>query len=132
MFLLVAARQGCSQPRAPGDSNRRSGTYRAQRRSPAADWWGEDHHMWKLGSVKRDGGLDATLLVLKRAAHQPIRICDKIGVDIVENQGRYVSWLAQIVWSIHCEELAGRKTIFQFPALPRWYTQRARHTGQRK
>jgi len=83
--------------------------------------------MWKLRGVKRDGGLDATLLVLECAAHQPIRICDKIGVDIVENQGRYVSWLAQIVWSVHHEELASRKTILQFPALPRWYTQCARH-----
>jgi hypothetical protein len=53
--------------------------------------------MWKLGSVKRHGGLDTALLVLERAAHQPIRICDKIRVDIVENQGRDVSWLAQIV-----------------------------------
>jgi hypothetical protein len=67
--------------------------------------------MWELGGVKRDGGLDATLLVLECATHQPIRICDKIGVDIVENQGRYVPWLAQIVWFVHREELAGRKTI---------------------
>src|SRR5438093_1053093 len=74
-------------------------------------WRGEDHHMWKLGDVKRHGGRDTALLVLECAAHQPVRICDKIGVDIVENQGRYVSWLAQIVWSVHREELAGRETI---------------------
>src|SRR5512145_3240311 len=63
-------------------------------------WWRVDHHMWKLGRVKRHGGLDTALLVLKRAAHQPIRIGDKISVDIVEHQGRYVSWLAQIIQSI--------------------------------
>ena len=51
-------------------------------------WRSVDHHMWKLGSVKRHGGLDATLLVLERATYQPICICDKIGVDIVENQRR--------------------------------------------
>src|SRR4030095_5004426 len=79
-------------------------------------WWGEDHHMWKLGRVERDGGLDWALLVLERAAPQSIRICDKIRIDIVENQGRDVSWLAQIVWSVHREDLAGRKTILQFPA----------------
>src|SRR5262245_50105197 len=83
--------------------------------------------MRKLGRVERDDGLEAALLVLERAAHQPIRICDKIRVDIVENQRRDVSWLAQIVWSVHREELTGRQTILQFPALPRWYTQCARH-----
>jgi hypothetical protein len=83
--------------------------------------------MWKLGSVKFHGSLDTALLVLERATHQSIRIRDKIGVDVVENQGRYVSWLAQIVWCVHRQELAGRKTILQFPALPRWYTQRAWH-----
>jgi hypothetical protein len=41
--------------------------------------------MWKLDSVKRHGGLDTALLVLECAAHQPIRLCDKISVDIVEN-----------------------------------------------
>src|SRR5215468_8420714 len=89
--------------------------------------WSEDHHMWKLPGVECDGGLEVVLLVLEGAAHQAIRICDKIGVDVVESQGRYVSWLVQIVWSVHREELAGRQTILQFPALPRWYTQRARH-----
>src|SRR5262245_32611777 len=83
-------------------------------------WRSENHHMWKLGSVKRHGGLDTVPLILERAAHQSIRICDKIGVDVVENQRRYVSWLAQIVWSVHCEELAGRKTILQLPASPCW------------
>src|SRR5262252_2650322 len=34
-------------------------------------WRSVDHHMWKLRRVKRDGGLDVTLLVLQRAAHQP-------------------------------------------------------------
>jgi hypothetical protein len=50
--------------------------------------------MWKLSNVKRHGGLDTALLVLERAAHQPVRICDKISVDVVENQGCYVAWLA--------------------------------------
>ena len=41
--------------------------------------------MRKLAGSERDRGLDAVLLVLEGAAHQPIRIGDKIGVDIVES-----------------------------------------------
>jgi hypothetical protein len=90
-------------------------------------WRSIDHHMWKLGSIKRYGSLEAILLILERAAYQPIYICDKIGIDIVEHQGRDVSWLAQIVRAVHCEEFTGRKTILQFPAMSCRYTQRARY-----
>jgi hypothetical protein len=38
-----------------------------------------------LGGIERDRGLDAVLLVLEGAAHQSIRIGDKIGVDVVES-----------------------------------------------
>jgi hypothetical protein len=38
-----------------------------------------------LGGIERDSGLDTVLLVLEGAAHKPIRIGDKIGVDIVES-----------------------------------------------
>jgi hypothetical protein len=47
-------------------------------------WWGVNHGIWELCGVKRYSGLDTTLLIREGTAHQAIRLCHKIRVNIVE------------------------------------------------